>query len=269
MRSGWYNLLTQLVKSMNEERLQQYLNLIDAIINAPNGEEVEILANHTDLLDADFVQILQQMTDHLSQQGETNLAEFLQSLASQLDLMIKGQTIPLEDYLAFWQEVLQSILDTDGNREVIYPILHRNLDKINEIFVQILLDWSGQLFPTLPTEEALYLADLLAQFSLLISEFPLGHKAINFEISKTCNEIALTVFRYDISPEKWAAVHNSLGVDYSQRVFGDRAQNLPRAIASFEAALTVYNQEEFPDQWEATKNNLEMIYAQQDSTIQS
>jgi hypothetical protein len=269
MPSGWYNLLTQLVKSMNEERLQQYLNLIDAIINAPNGEEVEILANHTDLLDADFVQILQQMTDHLSQQGETNLAVFLQSLASQLDLMIKGQTIPIEDYLAFWQEVLQSILDTEGDREVIYPILSQNLDKLNEIFVQILLDWSLKLFPSIPTDEALSLADIIAQFSLLISEFPLGQKAINVEISKTCNEIALTVFSYDIAPEKWAALHNSLGVDYSKRVFGDRAQNIQNAIASFEAALTVYTQEEFPDQWEATKNNLEITYAETASTIQS
>lgn len=40
---------------MNEQRRDAYLNLIQQLLSCPNGEEAEILAANRDLLDAEFL----------------------------------------------------------------------------------------------------------------------------------------------------------------------------------------------------------------------
>ena len=40
---------------MNEQRQQAYLNLIQQLLDCANGEEAEILAANQDLLDAEFL----------------------------------------------------------------------------------------------------------------------------------------------------------------------------------------------------------------------
>ncbi|MHC5823953.1 MAG: hypothetical protein ACYT04_50995 [Nostoc sp.] len=42
---------------MNEQRLQAYYKLIESLLNCPNGEESEILAANTELLDGGFVEV--------------------------------------------------------------------------------------------------------------------------------------------------------------------------------------------------------------------
>ncbi|GET39961.1 hypothetical protein [Microseira wollei] len=43
---------------MNEERLEAYLSLIDCLINCDDGEEMQILENHKNLLDYDFIKFI-------------------------------------------------------------------------------------------------------------------------------------------------------------------------------------------------------------------
>ncbi|WP_155960359.1 hypothetical protein [Fischerella sp. PCC 9605] len=43
---------------MNEQRQQAYLNLIQSLLNCPEGEESEILAANQDLIDAGFLRVL-------------------------------------------------------------------------------------------------------------------------------------------------------------------------------------------------------------------
>jgi hypothetical protein len=42
---------------MNQQRQQAYDQLIQSLLECPSGEESEILAANTDLLDADFLQV--------------------------------------------------------------------------------------------------------------------------------------------------------------------------------------------------------------------
>jgi predicted LPLAT superfamily acyltransferase len=46
---------------------------------------------------------------------------------------------------------------------------------------------------------------------------------------------------------------NNLGNAYKNRIRGERAENLERAIAAYEAALTVYTREAFPEKWAMTQ----------------
>ena len=45
---------------MNEERSQDYLNLINMLLNCPSGEEAQILNANQDLLDAGLLQAIAQ-----------------------------------------------------------------------------------------------------------------------------------------------------------------------------------------------------------------
>ncbi|MGF1934492.1 MAG: hypothetical protein RM347_008830 [Nostoc sp. ChiQUE02] len=69
---------------MNEQRLQVYYQLIKSLLNSPDGEEPEILAANTELLDARFLQVLAAVANHFAQQGEENTANWLRNLATQL-----------------------------------------------------------------------------------------------------------------------------------------------------------------------------------------
>jgi CHAT domain-containing protein len=53
---------------------------------------------------------------------------------------------------------------------------------------------------------------------------------------------------------------NNLGNAYWERIRGERADNLERAIASYNASLEVYTREAFPYDWAMTQNNLGNAY---------
>jgi len=67
---------------------------------------------------------------------------------------------------------------------------------------------------------------------------------------------ALEVYTREAFPEYWATMQNNLAVAYSDRIRGERADNLEKAIAFYTAALEVYTREAFPENWAMTQNNL-------------
>ncbi|MBW4625899.1 MAG: hypothetical protein KME49_10430 [Brasilonema octagenarum HA4186-MV1] len=54
---------------MNEQRQQPYLNLIEKLLNCPSEEEAEILEANLDLLDAEFLGMLEAVAENFSPQG--------------------------------------------------------------------------------------------------------------------------------------------------------------------------------------------------------
>ncbi|GAB4208753.1 MAG: hypothetical protein Fur006_67940 [Coleofasciculaceae cyanobacterium] len=70
----------------------------------------------------------------------------------------------------------------------------------------------------------------------------------------------LQVYTRETFPEQWATTQNNLGNAYGDRIHGDRAENLERAIASYEAALQIRTREANPEKWAMTQNNLAAVY---------
>ncbi|QDL06562.1 hypothetical protein DP113_00355 [Brasilonema octagenarum UFV-E1] len=62
---------------MNEQRQQAYLDLIKKLLNCPSEEEAEILQANLDLLDAEFLLMLEGVAEYMSQQGNENAANWL------------------------------------------------------------------------------------------------------------------------------------------------------------------------------------------------
>ncbi|MCS6792192.1 MAG: tetratricopeptide repeat protein [Oscillatoriaceae bacterium SKW80] len=57
----------------------------------------------------------------------------------------------------------------------------------------------------------------------------------------------------------WAGTQNNLAVAYSDRVKGNRLENLERAITCYEKALKVYTLDAFPQEWAITQRNLALV----------
>ncbi|MBW4675630.1 MAG: CHAT domain-containing protein [Desmonostoc geniculatum HA4340-LM1] len=246
---------------MNEQRQQAYDQLIQTLLECPSGEKPEILAANTELLDADFVQVVVAAAEYFAQQGEENTAEWLRNLATQLTP--KTTPITQEDIDTYWQfliEILQTTAQSNGDAQVIYPLLAANTDKLNNIFTELLRRWATNTLAEAETDTATSIAAVIGNFSNLIQQFPLGSKASNMEIAITGYEIVLTVYTRSAFPVDWAMTQNNLGIAYGDRILGERAENIESAIAAYSAALEVYTRSAFPVDWAMTQNNLGNAY---------
>ena len=61
-------------------------------------------------------------------------------------------------------------------------------------------------------------------------------------------------------PVDWAMTQNNLAAVYSDRIKGDRAENIEKAIAALTAALSVLTREAWPVDWAMTQSNLAVAY---------
>ncbi|MFN6474386.1 MAG: hypothetical protein RMY36_032535, partial [Nostoc sp. SerVER01] len=246
---------------MNEQRLQAYSQLIQNLLSCPSGEEPKILAANTELLDADFVQVLAAVADDFAQQGEENTANWLRNLATYLTSETSPTTEEdIETYRQFLLKILQATADSNGDAQVIYPLLTANTDKLNDIFAELLRHWPTNTLAEAEPDAATSIAAVIGNFSNLIQQFPLGSKASNIEIAIAGYEIALTVYTRSAFPVDWAMTQNNLGNAYADRILGDKAKNLENAIAAFTAALEVRTKSAFPINWAMTQNNLGNAY---------
>ena len=260
---------------MDEQRLQAYQQLIQQLLSCPDGEKAAILQANTELLDADFLLMVVEVAAMFTQKGEENTANWLMVLASQLsealDIPLDGNTpasetpvneADIETYRQFLLEVLQATAESQGNPQVVYPLLAANTDKLNLNFAQLLQDQATKKIAEAKADKEKILAEVIVDFSNLIREFPLGNQADNIEIAITGYEIALTIFTRHTYQEQWATLQHNLGYAYYDRIEGDKPDNLEKAKKYCERALEVRTHFKFPREWAMTKNILGNVYAQ-------
>ncbi|WP_445240486.1 hypothetical protein [Microcoleus vaginatus] len=54
---------------MDETRAQAYLQLIETLLNCPNGEEPQILRANSELLDQGFLQVCEVVAENFAEEG--------------------------------------------------------------------------------------------------------------------------------------------------------------------------------------------------------
>ena len=161
----------------------------------------------------------------------------------------------------FLLQVLQATSESEGDAQVVYPLLAANIEKLEYSLAEVLRHWATDMLAEVETDVAPSMAAVLVNFSNLIQQFSLGDKASNMEIAIAGYEIALTIFTRTAFPQKWAMTQNNLGIAYSDRIRGDKADNLEQAIAAYREALSVYTRTAFPQDWAMTQNNLGIAYS--------
>jgi tetratricopeptide (TPR) repeat protein len=151
--------------------------------------------------------------------------------------------------LEFLQTVLESVYESNGNPDIIYPLFHQNLDLLDLDIIEVLKHWANDIFAEIDRAQQKSIA--LAIFSLgnLIQEFTLGNKDVNMEWSIECYALALEILTIREDPKSWGRIKNNLAAAYGDRIRGDRAENLERSIDCFRAALEMRTPESFPLEW--------------------
>lgn len=86
-------------------------------------------------------------------------------------------------------EVLQ-LVSENPEPQVVYPLLSKNLDKLDTFFAQLLRSWAALALPQAGLEESQGIAGTIGNFSNLIQQFPMGDKGNNLEIAIVGYEIA-------------------------------------------------------------------------------
>ncbi|MEG3844778.1 hypothetical protein, partial [Microcoleus sp. herbarium14] len=249
---------------MNEERRQAYLNLIESLLNCPSGEESQILEANSELVDAGLVQVMLEEANNLRTFNNLDDANYLMNLAGHL-MGTYGNTMldksSPSTYLKFLEEVLQVTADSNGNPNVIYPLLRDNLNLVNDNFAVVLRNWAAEILLNLDDQSRRnYIVLAIDNFSDVICKFTLGSRASNLEIAIAGYEVAMTVFTREEYAEYWAKAQNNLGIAYSHRIRGEKADNLERAIAAFIASLEILTREAFPEDWATNQNSLGNAY---------
>jgi CHAT domain-containing protein len=252
---------------MDENRAQAYLQLINALLTCPNGEEPEILQDNLELLDQEFLLVCEVIAENLAEEGGENAANFLRNLVSQL-----GQLFGMNDeadtdnsegenpqeYEKFIRELLQAEAESNHDIKVIYPMLAKREHLLNARFAEILQQVAEKLIADKEPEIIESIVAIIENLSIHISNFPRGNRANNIEIAITGYQIVLN--NRQPGSEKFAQSQNNLANAYSNRIKGDRADNIESAIALYQEALTVRTLKDFREDWAMTKNNLANAY---------
>ena len=248
---------------MDEKRLQKYFDIINELIANAGSEQEEIpLDTDPEYIDAGLVQTMIEVAQGFSEEGHEDAADFLVSIATQLAEVLG---LSLSDFSAENQGelLIQALLiteETEGNPEAVYPLLHKNIELLDNSFAKFLRNWGMDAISQSTPEEAEDIASTIGIFSSLIQEFPLGQRVNNLEIAISGYEVVTSVFDSSNYPEQWAATQYNLGNAYSDRISGQKAENIEKAISFYQAGLQVHNRETYPYEWAMIQNNLGTAY---------
>jgi len=248
---------------MNEQRAQAYVNLIEQLLARADGEELNnILQANQELIDPQFLQVMENYATGLEEQGNNNPAAWLRDMVQQLGQFLNLQAVSIEEYQKFLSEVLQAEYESNSDPTVVYPILQRRQHLLDDTFAQLLQQWARYRFSQGKPEEVAGIVGVIQNLCVDIQNFPLGSRANNLEIAITGYQTVLEVRTRDAFPYEWASVQNNLGNAYNKRIRGERADNLELAIVAYNQSLEVYTRDAFPYEWARSQNNLGNAYSE-------
>jgi hypothetical protein len=132
---------------MDEQRLQAYLNLIQSLLNCPRGEENQILQANSELVDAGLVKVMLERANDLRIDNNLDDANSLMTLAGHLMGSYSNTIVEKASpstYVNFLMELLQATSDSQGDPNVIYPMLRDNLNLVNDNLALVLRNWARE-----------------------------------------------------------------------------------------------------------------------------
>jgi CHAT domain-containing protein len=245
---------------LRDDENTAYVELVQELLNCPQGEEHALLATRPELVDEHLVMnllaVAQMLMERDGQEAESTavlLVGFAQDLAEQLGLDIGGDD---DDCSQEDLDFLNALIEAEQTDETQVPVLFaQNLQRLTP-GLGVIMKWYTQRVVATRPEDAEGFVGLIENIVISLSDFPLGNRAQNAEIVLAGYEAVLMVRTKGNNPEKWAQTQNNLATAYYERIRGDKAENMELSIACYKAALEVYTQEDFPIDWAMTQNNL-------------
>ncbi|MEE3718287.1 CHAT domain-containing protein [Tumidithrix elongata RA019] len=172
------------------------------------------------------------------------------------------------DLFLFLLDVIKSIAilndaDRSHHKEVIFPLLASNTDKLVPALGKIIQWWSLETFTHGTPDRVRRIAGCCHTLGNLLHEFPLGNPRSNKQNAIACYSATLHVFTESELPRSWSAAQNDLGSAYINLApFSENPkQEIENAIACYRSALRVDTKEERPQEWAEIQNNLGVAYS--------
>jgi hypothetical protein len=128
---------------MDKARLQAYVNLIEQLLACDDEEELNnILQTNQELIDLEFLQVIEKYVTGLEAQGDNNSAARLRNMVQQLGQYLNRQAINRSEYPEFLLEVLQAVYEravyeSNSDPAVVYSILQRRQHLLDDTFAQV------------------------------------------------------------------------------------------------------------------------------------
>ena len=256
---------------MGEQRIQACVELVQELLSCEDGAEQGLLEAHEELLDEQFVMVALAIAAKLEQDKQADASQWLVRLVVQVteakglsldaEALAEGMEMPGSEDMAFLQALVQAEVSCQGDSQVVYAVFAQNLEKLTPKFGALLAAWAMSVVQQQPEVEE-DIAAIVENICTRLRTFPLGSRADNHEISIIgYREVVLKIRSLDKAPKLRAQTQNNLGNAYSDRIRGDKAQNLEQAIAAYTESLKVRTQEDFPYDWASTQNNLGNAYS--------
>jgi hypothetical protein len=150
---------------MNQQHLSAYLNLIQTLLSCPDGEEWNVLHQHEELVNAEFVQFMEQVSQQLASDGKLEAAKFLHYWVGQLNhILVQAKNSPHSDNdVQVYFNLIQALLDCSEGKEG--EILAENKDLVDSHFVYLMRQVARQMARRGEKETAIYLSNLAAEIS--------------------------------------------------------------------------------------------------------
>lgn len=245
---------------IDKQRFQTRVELIEQLLDCPQGQEDAVLQSKAELVDAELLEVIEQYASHLESQGNGN-ARWLRGFAAQLAQTLGISTADsagVDNAAQFLLETLQLVAKSENPQQA-YSIWAQQQIQFNESLLKVLPEVSSQLL-TGDLQSQTFIAAVLGRFGNWISQFHLGNQMLNLEIGIAAHKQSLTVIREASMPFEWAMTMMNLGNIYTYRIDGDKAQNIEDAIAFTKQALQVFTFDAFTVEWAMTQNNLAAAY---------
>jgi CHAT domain-containing protein len=252
---------------LRDDENTAYVELVQELLNCPQGEEQALLATRSELVNENLVMnllaVAQMLMERDGQEAESTagwLVGFAEDVAGQLGLDIGDQG---QDEGASQEDLdfLNALIKAEQhNISQVQVLFAENIERLTPGLGAIMQWYTKQIVATQPEDAEGFVA-LIENIVIGLSDFPLGNRARNLEIVLAGYEAVLIVRTKENHSEKWAQTQNNLANAYSDRIIGDRAQNLEDAIAGYESALEIYTKKDFPIDWAMTQNNLASAYS--------
>ena len=150
----------------------------------------------------------------------------------------------------FLATVLQEMEQVQGHPTALYPTLARHDELLSDRFAERLSRTVIGILPTLSQKRTLEFATVLVNLGGQIWNYSEGKQPEFIEIAIACGETALPLFPCDrLQSQRWGATHDNLALAYSERLQGDRIDNLARSFSHYQQAAKVFVRHPFPQQW--------------------
>ena len=148
---------------MDTQHLNTYLHLIEALLDCAKGEEWLLLQQHEDLIDAELLTVMAQITDRLNAEGNAPAAKFLHHWTVQLTHLLQQNTNedPAASRADSYLKLIQTLLGCSKGDEV--AILSQHPDLVDEGLVYTMNQVAAQLAAKGNQDTAIYLKHLAAE----------------------------------------------------------------------------------------------------------